>query len=1687
MKLNLEGNKPLYLMRDPLTPTEAVTKNYVDTSLSTHASDETLHLSAGQNTWIDAVTASSTEVNYLVGVTTEIQVQLDSKVSLNGDTMLGSLYMAADPVDMYETATKNYVDVQDALKVNLDGGTMTGYLSLNADPVSSMHAATMSYVDGVLSNHATDAALHLTDPQNTWIDAITATSTEVNQLEGVSSNVQAQLNSKLSLEGGTMTGLVTLSGNPSDPLQAATKQYVDDADAFKLNLTGGTMTGQIALAGDPVGPDDATSKNYVDSSLSVHTSDTALHLTEAQNTWIDGVTASDTEVNYLVGVTSGVQTQLDSKVALSGSTMTGALTLNANPTANLQAATKQYVDAADALKLNLDGGTMTGVLFLNAASDAPTSAATLGYVSTAVSTHAADESLHLTATQNTWIDAITATSTQVNYLAGVTSAVQTQLDTKFDKAGGTVSGDITLASGKAVFVSKIPASDTELVNKAYVDSKLAGKEWKDPVTAVNLITTLLTAPPASPVDRDAYIVAAGGTGLWTGKDGYVTIYNATSGSWTFLQPRAIAVGDRFGVGFVSATTIGSDLIAKTGNIVTLVSGTPGDYIWSTDTITASATTLVFDNTAPDFGVSYTYTNEGNWVATNTSVNISPGDALSLSGNTLNVNTGAGTQIVNDAIEAKINAASGIIFNVANEIELNYNPVDLQVTASGVTLSTATRASIDNAVTKSGASTVTGVITVAAGNKLTLVSAPAISTDAANKGYVDSQDTLLQTQITSISLLTTGLNTDPVSKTYVDEQDALKLNLTGGTLTGGLTLSADPTANLQAATKQYVDSGLSTHATDAALHLTSAQNTWLDAVTATSGQVNYLVGVTSAVQTQLDSKVAMAGGTMAGLLTLSADPTSIMHAVTKQYTDAGLTLKLNLTGGTMTGALTLSADPTSNLHSATKQYVDSGLSTHTADETVHLTAGQNTWIDAITATSTEVNYLVGVSSAIQAQINSKLPLAGGTLTGDLVLPGSPVSTLGAVPKQDLTAGLALKVDKAGDTLTGYLVLHAVPTADFHPATKKYTDDNLATHATDATLHISSAQNTWMDSITATATEINYLVGVTSAVQSQIDSKVNLTGGTLTGFLTLSAAPTANLHAATKKYVDDADALKLNLAGGTLTGALVLSGDPTAINEAANKGYVDAALVTAEGYTDTAAALKVAKAGDSMSGFLTLSGAPTADLHAATKKYADDGVAAYTTVVNGQLLTITTNVSTLRGDVDGLLVDPVTKNYVDVQDGTKLAKAGGTMTGYITLHTDPLLPMHPATKQYVDAIAQGLSVKTAVRLATTGNLVATYNNGTFGVNSTLTAAGNGVLTVDGVSPIVGDRILVAKQTDGTQNGDYVVQQVGDVNTPYILKRVSTVDESSEVPGSYFFVQDGDTLEGTGWTLTVVNPITFTIGTDAISVNQFSGQGSMIGGTGCTIAGNTINVNTANSARIVVNADDIDLATTGVTPSTYTKVTVDGYGRITTGANPTTIAGYNIADAQPLNANLTSISSVATTGLLVRTTGNEILTRKVAVSGVGLSINNDGTGSVATDLTITSNATNLGTASTLVARDPSGDFTANQITANLTGNATTATTLQTSRNFSISGDVTAAAVGFTGAGNVVLATTLGDTGVTAGTYNSVTVNSQGRVTAGTNPTTIAGYGITDAYTKTEVDAIVAGLNATIAELQAYIMSKM
>lgn len=73
--------------------------------------------------------------------------------------------------------------------------------------------------------------------------------------------------------------------------------------------------------------------------------------------------------------------------------------------------------------------------------------------------------------------------------------------------------------------------------------------------------------------------------------------------------------------------------------------------------------------------------------------------------------------------------------------------------------------------------------------------------------------------------------------------------------------------------------------------------------------------------------------------------------------------------------------------------------------------------------------------------------------------------------------------------------------------------------------------------------------------------------------------------------------------------------------------------------------------------------------------------------------------------------------------------------------------------------------------------------------------------------------------------------------------------------------------------------------------------------------------------------------------------------------------------------------------------------------------------------------------------------------------------------------AGTGLTGGGDLSADMTISlaeVSGLTAGTYKSVTVDKYGRVTGGTNPTTLVGYGITDAYTKAQVDGLLEGLDS-------------
>jgi hypothetical protein len=184
---------------------------------------------------------------------------------------------------------------------------------------------------------------------------------------------------------------------------------------------------------------------------------------------------------------------------------------------------------------------------------------------------------------------------------------------------------------------------------------------------------------------------------------------------------------------------------------------------------------------------------------------------------------------------------------------------------------------------------------------------------------------------------------------------------------------------------------------------------------------------------------------------------------------------------------------------------------------------------------------------------------------------------------------------------------------------------------------------------------------------------------------------------------------------------------------------------------------------------------------------------------------------------------------------------------------------ATKAYVDAARMGLDVKQSVRVATTASITL-----------------SGTQTIDNVSVIAGDRVLVKNQSTASENGIYVVAAGS-------WSRASDADSSSEVTaGMFTFVSEGTANADSGWVLTTNDEIV--LDTTSLAFAQFSGAGQITAGAGLTKNGSTLDVG-GTTGRIVVNADSIDLDTVSQTDgngssgtSFVQSVTRDSYGRVT-----------------------------------------------------------------------------------------------------------------------------------------------------------------------------------------------------------------
>jgi hypothetical protein len=411
-----------------------------------------------------------------------------------------------------------------------------------------------------------------------------------------------------------------------------------------------------------------------------------------------------------------------------------------------------------------------------------------------------------------------------------TSSVQTQLNAKLSLSGGTMSGNIAMGSNKltglaagsgvgdsvryeqAILASGVNpftaaqsmgsnkltnlangTANNDAVNFGQLTAVSNGNIWLAPLLDPDLVNDSLTTAPASPVLSTVYLIGASPTSPWRTVDGFGAGHAvywtggtfSSPASWIDILGRAVAIGDRFGVTMEHGSgSEGGNMVGNHNNIFVVSNATPGSYAYTITTPVTYNTVLVNNSLSQHFSHSYNY-NGTSWVEIAGPGVITPGAALSFSGNTLNV----------------------LYDNVTIDLTSN----QLEIKAGG----------ISNSHINSGA-------------------AIAYS----------------------------------------------KLNLTNAIVNADINASAAIAVNKLAAltiSRAIVSDG----------------SGFLSASAVTSTELGYVSGVTSAIQTQLNAKLALAGGTMSGAIAMGTnkitgmgDPTLAQDAATKNYVDTNFTVTYN---------------------------------------------------------------------------------------------------------------------------------------------------------------------------------------------------------------------------------------------------------------------------------------------------------------------------------------------------------------------------------------------------------------------------------------------------------------------------------------------------------------------------------------------------------------------------------------------------------------------------------------------------------------------------------------------------------------------------------------------------------------------------------------------------------------------------
>ena len=276
---------------------KVATRGYVDTAVETATDTLTDHINA---------TEAHGATGAVVGTTNE-QTLTNKTISYTDNTLTVQVANVSDlTASAAELNTLDGITASTA-ELNLLHGVTATTAEINLlDGVTST-TAELNILDGVTADYTElnilDGATLSTAELN-LLDGVTATTTELNYVDGVTSGIQGQLDDKAPLESPSLTGtpLAPTATPGTNNTQIATTAYADAAVAAIVD-------------GAP----------------------------DLLNTLNELAAAINDDENFA----STLTTLAGEKVAKAGDTMTGLLVLSADPSAELGAATKQYVDAAE--------------------------------------------------------------------------------------------------------------------------------------------------------------------------------------------------------------------------------------------------------------------------------------------------------------------------------------------------------------------------------------------------------------------------------------------------------------------------------------------------------------------------------------------------------------------------------------------------------------------------------------------------------------------------------------------------------------------------------------------------------------------------------------------------------------------------------------------------------------------------------------------------------------------------------------------------------------------------------------------------------------------------------------------------------------------------------------------------------------------------------------------------------------------------------------------------------------------------------------------------------------------------------------------------------------------------------------------------------------------------------------------